>query len=142
MATGTHLAFNHTRSKILNGTIDLDSDALRVVLLTAIPAATVTGLAGVTGTLSTNLAANPVTLGSNTVSVTGSSNAKMDGTDTVFTASGGTSTIAGYLIYSSSVTGNPVISYGDIHAGATSISLTAGETVTVTWNASGIYTLT
>lgn len=68
--------------------------------------------------------------------------AKFDCNDAVFTASGGTITGRYFFIFDDTVAGDPLVGYGLLDVTPADVAVTDGNTLTVQWNASGIYTLT
>jgi len=99
MATGTMLAFDHTALLIMNNTVDLANDTLRVRLLEAVHTDASTTAAASLGTASSNLDSNNKALSSLSVTQTGTDEATFDAADLQFTASGGSSTVGGFVIY-------------------------------------------
>lgn len=64
-----------------------------------------------------------------------------DAADTVFTASGG-SLVARYaFIYDDTVTGDPLVAYILLDTTPANVTVTDGNTLTLQWNASGIFTI-
>lgn len=158
MAQGTLALFEEFSESIGDGRIDLDTDTFKIAFVTlqvggtpTITAADPVPTWGAGGT--TNLAASEVAAGggytaggSNLTSVTWSQTsgtATFDAADVVWTSagSGDPATIKTAVIYSDTATNKDCIGFIDMTAdGTTAISLLAGD-ITVTFNASGIFTL-
>ncbi len=140
MAAGTWVFSNTTRTNLLNGTFDLDTDSLKVALFlsTSNIGAASTTYAGVTNE---HANANGYTTGGNAVtgSLSGTTTVTFDTTDpAVWTASGGSITARFAVLYE--VAGN-VIAYALLDSTPADVSASAGNTLTVSINASGIFTL-
>ncbi len=136
------------REYMADGTIDLDTDTFKVLLTasTYTPSASAhTVKADVTNELST---ANGYTSGGATLaSVTWNRSAgtvTFDAADTTWTASGG-SIVARYAVLYKSGTANtitdPLIAYILLDTTPADVTTTTGNTLTLQWNASGIFTL-
>jgi len=159
MAQGTITLFNEFAKSIADGRIDLDTHTFKCGLTTLQVGGTPTIAAtdavpcwGTGGT--TNLAASEVTPGggytAGGVSLTGvtwtlaAAVATFDATDISWTSagSGDPATIKSLVIYDDTATNKDAVGFMDMTAdGTTAISLLAGD-ITVTWNASGIFTVT
>ncbi len=140
MAAGTWTFTNTTRTNLLNGTFDLDTDSLKVALFlsTSNIGAASTTYAGVTNE---HANANGYTTGGNAVtgSLSGTTTVTFDTTDpAVWTASGGSITARYAVLYE--VAGN-VIAYALLDSTPADVTATAGNTLSVSINASGIFTL-
>jgi hypothetical protein len=142
--------YNSFRKYIADGTIDVDTDVFKVALCSSsyTPSTTAhTVYADLTNELSTanGYTSGGATLGSvtwtqSTVTLT------WDAADTTWTASGG-SIVARYaVIYKFSTTANgitkPLVAYILMDTTPADVTTTTGNTLTLQWNASGIYTLT
>ena len=137
------------REYIADGTIDLDTDSFKVTLHTSTytpSASTHTVYADLTNELST---ANGYTntgaaLGSVTWTRSGAT-VTFDAADTTWTASGG-SIVARYAVIRKDGTANaivsPLIAYILLDTTPADVTTTTGNTLTLAWNASGIFTLT
>lgn len=137
------------REYIADGTIDLDTDSFKVTLHTSTytpSASTHTVYADLTNELST---ANGYTntgaaLGSVTWTRSGAT-VTFDAADTTWTASGG-SIVARYAVIRKDGTANaivsPLIAYILLDTSPADVTTTTGNTLTLAWNASGIFTLT
>lgn len=133
---------------IADGTIDLDTDTFKVTLHSSSytpSASTHTVYADLTNELST---ANGYTNGGGTLaSVTwtrSGGTATFDAADFVWTASGGSIT-ARYAVIRKDGTANaivsPLVAYILLDTTPADVTATAGNTFTLQWNASGIFTL-
>jgi hypothetical protein len=140
MAAGTWTFPNGARTKLLDGTFDIDSDSWKEALLLStsnIGAATTTH-AGVTNEHSN---ANGYTTGGIAITLTlsGTTTVTVDiSTDPVWTASGGSITARFAEIYE--VAGN-VLCYCLLDSTPADVTATAGNTLTVAADASGVFTL-
>jgi hypothetical protein len=137
MAASAWRVYNESKKYLMNGTIDLDAVTLRMALHKSTSNAS-------TYTLSTYASVDTVVdaAGYNgpkslTASVTDSSSAGIfDVADVIFTASGASITSALYaVIY---VSGGHPICWSKLTTTGT-ISVTTGNTLTVTINASGVF---
>ena len=149
MASGDVTVFNQFKEDLGNKVFDLDGDTLKLALVTSVvtPAATTAGPHfGGTGT--TNLATNEVTAGGNYTAggVTLTSTTFNEATGTVtfdaadisITQAAGNPTNARWgIIYSDTDTNKRCIAFVDLG----SDSDLSGGNFTITWNASGIFTL-
>lgn len=133
---------------LADGTIDLDTDSFKVTLHTSTytpNAATHTIYSDLTNELSTasGYTNGGAALGSVTWNRSGGT-ATLDAADTVWTASGGTIT-ARYAVVRKDGTANgivsPLIGYVLMDTTPADVSVTSGNTLTLQWNASGIFTL-
>jgi len=141
MAAGAWTFPDGARTRLLNGTFDLDTDTFLMALFLStsnIGAATTT-YAGVTnehangnGYTTGGISMGPLTLsGTTTVTVD-------DPADAVWTASGGSITARFAVIYES---GGDVLCYALLDSTPADVTATDGNTLTVALNASGIFTL-
>jgi hypothetical protein len=140
MAATTWTFPNGGRTKLLDGTFDLDTDSFKMALFLStsnIGAATTT-YAGVTNE---HANANGYTTGGIAVTLTlaGTTTVTVDiSTDPVWTASGGSIIARFAAIYE--VSGN-VLVYCTLDATPADVTATNGNTLTVAANASGVFTL-
>ena len=140
MGAGTWTFPNGGRTKLLDGTFDIDSDSWKMALLQSssnIGAASTTH-AGVTNELAN---ANGYTTGGAAITLTlsGTTTVTVDiQTDPVWTASGGSITGRFAEIYE--VSGN-VLCYALLDSTPADVTATDGNTLTVAANASGVFTL-
>jgi len=145
MAAGPLTLYQHVSESLANGTLDLDSDTLRVALFTSAytpNAATHEAFSELTGEVpnGNGYTSGGATLANVTLSRTGGT-AKLDADDVVWTASGG-SIVARYaVIYSQ--TADKVIGYFLLDDTPADVTVTDGNTLTIAWHASnGILTIT
>jgi hypothetical protein len=137
------------REYMSDGTIDLDTDSFKVTLHTSTytpNASTHTVYADLTNELSTasGYTNGGAALGSVTWTRSGAT-VTFDAADTVWTASGGTIT-ARYAVIRKDGTANaivsPLVCYILLDTTPADVSATTGNTLTLQWNASGIFTQT
>lgn len=130
MAAGTWTFTNGARTKLLDGTFDLDTDSFKVALATSSSniGASSTTFAGVTGELTTangytagGIAVTLVLAGTTSVTVSFSSNP-------VWTASGGSITARFAILYE--VSGN-VLCYCLLDSTPADVTATSGNTLTI-----------
>ena len=140
MAAGAWTATNTTRTKLLNGTTDWDTDVLKIALFlsTSNIGAASTTYAGLTGE---HAAANGYATGGITVSpgtLAGTTTVTADiTTDPVWTASGGSIVARFAVLYESA---GDVVFYCLLDAVPADVTVTTGNTLTIA-TASGIFTL-
>lgn len=140
MAAGTWTFTNGGRTKLLDGTFDIDTDSWKMALFTSasnLGAATTT-YAGVTSEVAN---ANGYTTGGIAVTLTlsGTTTVTVDvSVDPVWTASGGSITARFAAIYE--VSGN-VLCFCLLDSTPADVTATDGNTLTVQINASGVFTL-
>jgi hypothetical protein len=140
MAAGNWTFTNQTRTSLLNGDFDLNTDSLKVALFlsTSNIGASSTTYAGLTNE---HANANGYTTGGNAVtgSLSGTTTVTFDTTDpTAWTASGGSIVARFAVLYE--VSGN-VIAYCLLDSTPADVTVTTGNTLTLTINASGVFTL-
>jgi hypothetical protein len=141
MAAGAWTFTNGGRTKLLDGTFDLDTDTFLMALFlsTSNLAATSTTYAGLTnehananGYTTGGISMGALTLaGTTTVTVD-------DPADLVWTASGGSIIAKWAVIYES---GGNILCYCTLDSGGADVTATNGNTLTVALNASGIFTV-
>lgn len=141
MAAGTWTFPDAARTSLLDGTFDLDTDTFLVALFlsTSNLGAATTTYAGVTnehananGYTTGGVSIGALTLaGTTTVTVD-------DPADVVWTASGGSITARFAAIYES---GGRVLCYCLLDSTPADVTATDGNTLTIAFNASGIFTL-
>lgn len=139
--------YNSFKEYMSDGTIDLDTDTFKVTLHTSTytPSATThTVYADLTNELST---ANGYTNGGATAAATWNRSAgtvTFDLADVVWTASGGSIT-ARYAVIRKDGTANaivsPLVAYILLDNTPADVTATATNTLTIQWNASGVFTL-
>lgn len=144
MAAGPLTLYQHVGESLADGSLDLDSDTLKVALFTSShtpSASTHEAFSGLTGEVSNGngYTSGGATLANVTLSRTGGT-AKLDADDVVWTASGG-SIVARYaVIYSQ--TADKVIGYFLLDDTPADVTVTDGNTLTIAWHASnGILTI-
>jgi hypothetical protein len=140
MAAGTWTFTNGGRTKLLDGTFDIDTDTWKMALFlsTSNLAAGSTTYAALTNE---HANANGYTTGGIGIALTlaGTTTVTVDiTTDPVWTASGGSITAKWAVIYE--VAGN-VLCYATLDSGGADVTATDGNTLTVAANASGVFTL-
>jgi hypothetical protein len=141
MAAGAWVMTNTTRTKLLNGTFDLDSDTFKMALFQSTsnlgPASTT--FAGVTnevGTTNTGYSAGGKSI---TLTLSGTTTVKVDiATDPVWTAGSAGLTARYACIYE---VGGDVLCYCLLDSTPADVSVTEGNTLTVATHASGVFTL-
>lgn len=130
--------------KLGNKEIDLNSDTFKVILTSSSytpDAATHDEYADITNELATanGYTQNDKTLGTPTWT-NSSGTLTWDAANTVWTASGG-SIVARYaVIFDDTATGDPLVAYVLLDATPADVTATTGNTLTLAWNASGIFT--
>lgn len=139
MAAGTWTLTSEGRTKLLDGTFDIDSDTFKMALFqsTSNIGASSTTYAGLTDEVAN---ANGYTTGGKTLtmSLSGTTTVTVDCDDQVWTASGGAITARFAVIYE--VSGR-VLCYCLLDSTPADVTATDGNTLTVQINASGIFTL-
>lgn len=140
MAAGAWTFTNVGRTRLLNGTFDIDTDSYKCALFlsTSNIGAASTTFAGVTNE---HAAANGYTAGGIAVVLTlaGTTTVTVDvTTDPVWTASGGSITARFAVMYE--VAGD-VLCYCLLDSTPADVTATTGNTLTVAMNASGVFTL-
>jgi hypothetical protein len=139
MAAGSWTFTNGGRTSLVDGTFDLNSDTFKMALFlsTSNIGASSTTYAGLTNEVSN---ANGYTTGGKalTPSLSGTTTVTFDVDDQTWTASGGSITARFAVIYE--VSGN-VLAYCLLDSAPADVTATTGNTLTVTINASGVFTL-
>lgn len=140
MAAGSWLFTSGGRTRLLNGTFDIDTDAYKCALFlsTSNLGAASTTFAGVTGE---HAAANGYTAGGIAVTLTlaGTTTVTVDvATDPVWTASGGSIVARFAAIYE--VAGD-ILCYCLLDSTPADVTATTGNTLTVAMSVSGVFTL-
>jgi hypothetical protein len=141
--TGTMVFYDSFIEALGDGTIDLDTDTFKVALFTSThtPSVANTVYSGLTNEVAN--ANGYTTAGEALTSVTWAQTggaATFDAADTFWTASGGSIVARYYVLYSVTATGNDLVCYGLIDNSPADVTTTTGNTLTLTWNASGIFT--
>ena len=141
MAAGTWTLTNTTRTKLLNGTFDLDSDTFKMALFlsTSNLGAASTDFASVTnevGTTNTGYSAGGEAI---TFTLSGTTTVKVDiDTYPVWTAGSAGLTARFACIYE---VGGDVVCYCLLDSSPADVSVTEGNTLTCAAHADGIFTL-
>ena len=140
MAATTWTFTNEGRTKLIDGTFDIDSDSYKCALFqsTSNIGASSTTYAGLTNEVAN---ANGYTTGGIAVSLTlaGTTTVTVDiATDPAWTASGGSITARFAVIYE--VSGR-VLCYSTLDSTPADVSIADGQILTVAANASGVFTL-
>ena len=141
MAAGAWVMTNTTRTKLLNGTFDLDSDTFKMALFQSTsnlgPASTT--FAGVTnevGTTNTGYSAGGESI---TLTLSGTTTVKVDiATDPVWTAGSAGLTARYACIYE---VGGDVVCYCLLDSTPADVSVTEGNTLTCAAHTNGVFTL-
>lgn len=140
MAATAWTLTNEGRTKLLDGTFDLDTDSFKVALFqsTSNIGATNTTYAGLTNEVAN---ANGYTTGGVAVTLTlaGTTTVTVDfATDPSWTASGGSITARFAVLYE---VGGRVLGYCTLDATPADVTIADGQILTVMANASGVFTL-
>ncbi len=140
MAAGAWTFTNEGRTKLLDGTFDIDSDTWKMALFLSTSDLGV-GSTTFAGVSNEHAAANGYSAGgeSITLSLSGTTIVKVDiGTDPVWTANGGSIVARFAAIYE--VAGN-ILCYCLLDDTPADVTATDGNTLTVAAHASGVFTL-
>lgn len=139
MAAGTWTFTNGGRTKLLDGTFDIDTDTWKMALFlsTSNIGAASTTYAGLTNE---HANANGYTTGGGaiTLSLSGTSTVTVAGTSVVWTASGGSIVARFAVIYE---VGGNVLCYCLLDSAPADVTATTGNTLTVAPSGSGVFTL-
>lgn len=139
MAAGNWTFTDVSRTRMLNGTFDFDTDTFKIALFlsTSNIGASTTTYAGVTNEHSN---ANGYTTGgaATTVSLSGTTTVTVDASDVSWTASGGDITARFAVLYE---VGGDVVCYCLLDSTPADVTVTTGNTLTLQINASGVFTL-
>ena len=139
MAAGAWTFTNATRTSLLNGTFDMDTDTFKIALFlsTSNIGAGSTTYAGLTNE---HANANGYTTGgaSATVSLSGTTTVTVDSTDVSWTASGGSIVARFAVLYE--VSGN-VVAYCLLDSTPADVTITTGNTLQIVINANGTFQL-
>lgn len=145
MAAGAFTFYDCFSEAIGDGTIDLDTDTLKVALHTSSYSPNVASNTTQSGLGNEVANGNGYTTGG--VSLAGVTWSQSGGTatlnanDVVWTASGGSITARYAVVYSDSASGNDLIGYFLLDNSPADVTATDGNTLTIEWNASGIIQL-
>lgn len=139
MAAGNWTFTNSARTKMLDGTFDFDTNTFKIALFqsTSNIGAGSTSYAGVTNEVANG---NGYTTGGQTLSISlsGTTTVTVDATDVTWTASGGSITGRFAVIYED---GGDVVCYCLLDSTPADVTVTAGNDLTIQFNASGIFQL-
>lgn len=143
MAAGTFTLYDSFAKNIGNGTIDLDSDTLKVALMTNSYTPNKSSdevFSELSGQVpnGNGYTSGGATLTNVTFGQTGGV-ATLDAADVTWTASGGNITARYAVVYSA--TADRVIGYFLLDDSPADVTVTAGNTLTITWHADGILTI-
>jgi hypothetical protein len=143
----TFTVYESFKKNMQNGTLDMDTDVLKVVLWqtlsgVSIPTASLAG--SLTSTQVTN--GNGYTTGGKTLSNTSvtisGSNAKFDADDTWWSANGGSiQNMAAFTIQLTNGTSANAVLVGWGQLSTTAVSITNTNRVTLQWASTGLYTV-
>lgn len=139
MAAGSWTLTSEGRTKLLDGTFDIDSDTWKMALFlsTSNLGAATTTYAGVTNE---HANANGYTTGgtSVTLSLSGTTTVTVDSTDATWTASGGSIVARFAAIYE---VGGDVLAYCLLDSAPADVTASTGNALTVVISASGVFQL-
>ena len=144
MAAGSWIVFNRAKLKLANGSLDLDTNPFRMVLTTSSQALAATFVGTSTDCRYSDLTAEVVGTGytatgklltATWTQATGTITFDVD--DQAWTSS---TITAKYAVIYADNTNDDLLCFVDLETGGGSVSTTAG-TLTVTINASGVFTL-
>lgn len=139
MAAGAWTLTNAGRTSLLNGDFDIDSNTFKMALFLSSSniGAGSTTYAGLTNE---HANANGYTTGGNDIalSLSGTTTVKVDCTDEVWTASGGSIVARFAVIYE---VGGNVLAYCLLDSAPADVTATAGNTLTVAIDTDGVLTL-
>ena len=139
MAMGAWTFTNNSKTYMLNGAFDFDTDTFKVALFlsTSNIGAASTTYAGLTNE---HANANGYTTGgaAATISLSGTTTVTVDSTDVQWTASGG-SIVARYAVLYE--VGGNVVCYALLDSTPADVTITTGNVLAIQINASGIFTL-
>ena len=141
MAAGAWTLTDATRTSLLNGTFDLDTDTFLMALFlsTSNIGAASTTYAGVTNEHANNNGYTTGGISLGALALSGTTTVTVDETtNPVWTASGGSIVARFAVIYES---GGNVLCYCLLDSTPADVTATDGNTLTVTFHASGIFTL-
>jgi hypothetical protein len=117
--------------------VNCGTDQFVVALSNTLPVNTNATLSQITEISYTNLSSRNLTTASSSQS---GGTFSLDFNDLVLTASGAVPTFRYVVIYDDTVTGDPLVAWFDYGAGG--VTMANGDTFTLTFNASGLFTVT
>jgi hypothetical protein len=139
MAAGNWTFTDVSRTRMLNGTFDFDTDTFKIALFlsTSNIGSSTTTYAGVTNEHANN---NGYTTGgaATTVSLSGTTTVTVDASDVSWTASGGSIVARFAVLYE---VGGDVVCYCLLDSTPADVTVTTGNILTLQINASGVFTL-
>jgi hypothetical protein len=141
MAAGAWLFTNGGRTKLLDGTFDLDTDTFLIALFlsTSNLAAGSTTYVGVTNEHANSFGYTTGGISLGALTLAGTTTVTVDDpADAVWTAAGGSITAKFACIYES---GGNVLCYCTLDSGGADVTATDGNTLTLSFHANGIFTL-
>ena len=145
MPAGKWKLYNTAKVNISNGTTDLDSHVFKIALFTSASDANTLTESVYSGLTNEVANANGYTTGGLTLSgVTWTQTggvATFDATDAVWTASGGSITARFAVIYDDTAATKPLLCVCLLDTAPADVTATNGNTLTIQFNASGIFTL-
>ena len=140
MAASAWRAYNEAKKYLLTADLDLNAATMRIKLVKGTAAANVSAYTRSTFASITGLPSNTSVKALTDPIVTalaGSATIKFDATDMVFTASGGDATSVQYAVIG--ISGGKALGWCKLSTAA--FSVTSGNTLTIAFNANGIFTL-
>ena len=146
MAASAWRVYNEAKKYLLTADLDINAATMRIKLIKGTAAANVSDYTRSTWASLVGLTAPGNIPGSAVQSLTGlavtagasAKEIKFDATDPVFTASGGTATSIQYAVIG--ISGGKCLAWCKLSTAA--FAVTTGNTLTLQFNASGIFTLT
>jgi hypothetical protein len=148
MAAGAWKIYDEAKISLADGTIDLDTHTFKIALFLSTSNCNNVALATAQLATLTNQVANGsgyttggLTLTSVTWAKSGSTST-FDAADAVWTASGGSITTRFAVIYSDTATNKNLLAVCLLDTTPADVTATDGNTLTIQFNASGIFTLT
>lgn len=144
MAATAFILYNTAKRELLKGRCDLDTNLTRAYLYKGSSNASLTTLVllgSVTNAVSGGGYTGAKSLGTIAITLSGDA-AKFDAADTIYTASGANVTSVKYLVIASTFSGvgNQVVCWSRLSA--TAFTVTSGNTLTIQYSSSGIFSLT
>lgn len=143
MAASAFTILNTAKKKLVDGTFDLDTHIFKVALLTTAVSLSASTTVDTYAEITSQVTGTGYTTGGATLSgvtVTGTSTVTFDANDVTWSASTITAKYA--VIYSDTAASKDILGYVDLDttSGSTTVSSTTAD-FTITWNASGIFTI-
>lgn len=141
MATGTINFYSKLKQWLQDGTVDLDNDTIVVALLNEgyTPVHTHSTTAQLSNEVSAGGYARQALSG---VSIAATASAfTLDAADMVWTASGAAFTAYHWVMIDETVAGDGLLAWGLIDNSPAKVTVTDGNTLTLTWNSNGIWKL-